>query len=167
MRLVQVALSWSITNTKHCPTQAYVFGGCLSPERRPRQLRFKAAGDQGGLLKQLSSTHKEDIEIHESYEATYLVQCFPLNDLLASIGVDRVDFFALDVQGAEIPILATIDFRAVRIDVVLVEVYDRSPERRDNIEHNVRVILKQTGLYRDGVLLGYDIMFERLDLVVE
>lgn len=101
----------------------------------------------------------------KSLESTYFVQCYPLSDLLAALGVKHVDYFSLDVQGAELPILKTVDFTAVRIDVIIMEVADNSPAVRKQMAEDMRRLFNRTGLYREGKVPGNnDMMFERIDL---
>ena len=45
----------------------------------------------------------------------YPVQCLPLYTLLLAMGNPTVDFFSLDVEGAEIKVLETIPFDKVDI----------------------------------------------------
>lgn len=45
------------------------------------------------------------------------VQCFPLYSILLAIGRTQVDFFSLDVEGAEYKLLATIPWHKVDITV--------------------------------------------------
>ena len=47
------------------------------------------------------------------------VTCIPLYTILLAIGNPTVDFFSLDVEGAESDILKTIPWREVRIKVIL------------------------------------------------
>jgi len=47
--------------------------------------------------------------------------CFPLNTMLEAIGIDRVDMFSLDVEGAELSVLQTIDFKHVEIRLFVIE----------------------------------------------
>ena len=47
------------------------------------------------------------------------VTCIPLYTILLAIGNPTVDFFSLDVEGAESDILKTIPWRKVRIKVSL------------------------------------------------
>lgn len=44
-------------------------------------------------------------------------QCFPLYSILLAIGTKRVDFFSLDVEGHEIPVLKTVPFHKVFMKV--------------------------------------------------
>jgi hypothetical protein len=54
------------------------------------------------------------------------VPCGPLAPVLADVfaadGGPALDFFSLDVEGAEALVLATVDFRAVRINVLMIEI---------------------------------------------
>ena len=45
---------------------------------------------------------------------------------MAAIGVRHIDFFVLDVEGAEIPILKTIDWSRLTIDLLNIEYGQRS-----------------------------------------
>jgi hypothetical protein len=47
------------------------------------------------------------------------VPCKPMSEYLS--GMSSVQFFSLDVEGSELIVLETIDFRAVTIDVFLIE----------------------------------------------
>ena len=44
---------------------------------------------------------------------TVLVQCFPLYTILLALGNPVVDYFSLDIEGAEYPVLKTIPFEKV------------------------------------------------------
>lgn len=49
------------------------------------------------------------------------VLCRPLSAMLDEHGITRINFFSLDVEGAELKILETFDFEKVKIDVLMVE----------------------------------------------
>ena len=110
--------------TRVCPLQVYAFGGCLSPYNYSHLLTFKAVDAISGLASRMSSHHLRRINQEtqgQQGQSLMPVFCVPLIDLLASIGVDHVDFLSLDVEGAELNILETIDFHRLRIDVLMVE----------------------------------------------
>lgn len=55
-----------------------------------------------------------------------LVPCGPLGPVLHHIFQGgTIDFFSLDVEGAELLVLDTVEFHAVRIDVLMVESWNR------------------------------------------
>jgi len=102
---------------------AFLFTTCIGPTRTPRSHSFKMAGRRGGLsvyftddghsiktLNTLKGSAVEDVK----------VMCFPLSDVLRAIEVTRVHYLSLDVGGAELDILKTIDFIRIVIDVVSV-----------------------------------------------
>ena len=143
--------------------QAFVFGGCLSNQRRPQYLEFTASGHVGGFE---SSMNSEQLNwAKNGDEKRYRVTCYPLTDLLKAIGVNHVDFFSLDTQGGELKILQTIDFRAVRIDILMIEVENPNITVLRQQRYEMRQFFNRTGLYRE-VMAPHerDLMFERIDL---
>ncbi|CAE8691292.1 unnamed protein product [Polarella glacialis] len=58
--------------------------------------------------------------------STVETPCKPMAWYLQS--VSHVDFFSLDVEGSELEVLETIDFRAVTIEVFMVEFLDQNPK---------------------------------------
>ena len=71
-----------------------------------------------------------------------------------SWGITHVDFWVLDVEGAELEVLRVFDFAAVSVDVVVVEV-DRTNQAKDDA---VRAVLRASGYRRhdaaDGTKAG-------------
>ena len=61
---------------------------------------------------------------------TVRVPCAPMHELLGDIA--HVDFFSLDVEGAELTVVNTIDFRRVTIDTFVVELdgHDKGKDAR-------------------------------------
>ena len=146
--------------------QAFVFGGCLSSERRPQYLEFTANRHAGGFESSMNSYQLSQARDGTEDEKHYRVTCYPLTDLLKAIGVNHVDFFSLDTQGGELKILQTIDFRAVRIDILIVEVENANSYLNRKMLHQMRKFFNQTGLYREVTSpQERDLMFERIDLV--
>ena len=52
-------------------------------------------------------------------ESVYAVQCFPFYSILLAVGRTDVDYFGLDVEGAEYKILETIPWHKVNIKVII------------------------------------------------
>ena len=46
---------------------------------------------------------------------TITAQCFPLQSVLVALGNPIVDYFSLDVEGSEFPILKSLDWENVNI----------------------------------------------------
>ena len=74
------------------------------------------------------------------------VICTPLTTILDYVGISHIHFFVLDVEGAELEILRTIDFRRIRFGVLVVEAW--SPLGSRPLEYSGQVssfMLNQTG----------------------
>lgn len=63
--------------------------------------------------------NSDDIPNKKDTADVYKMQCFPLYSLLIAVGRTRVDYFSLDVEGAEYKILKTIPWAKVDIKVSL------------------------------------------------
>jgi len=62
-----------------------------------------------------------DLDTRGGEEHGVEVPCRPLSAMLEEYGVTRINFFSLDVEGAELKVLETFDFDKVKIDVLMVE----------------------------------------------
>ena len=49
------------------------------------------------------------------------IQCLPLYSILLALNVTKIDYFSLDVEGAELGVLKTIPFDVIDIRVLTVE----------------------------------------------
>ncbi len=88
-------------------------------------LPFRVMPVQGwsGLTGFLRELEPDELErLRESGEShTIMVPCLPLQDLLDRHGIERVDFLSLDVEGAELSVLRSIDWERTVIRVITVE----------------------------------------------
>jgi len=153
--------------------KAYFLGGCLSPKRRPMSLTFRPAGIFGGLDANMEKSHAEFVARRPGGRSTVTVQCFPLMDVLAALGVHHVDYLSLDVEGPELEILRTLDWNRLRVDIVTVEyrVITSVPRVMVDAEgtakklEDLRRLFNETRLYHEIASLNtLDVVFERKDL---
>ena len=56
---------------------------------------------------------------------TITVQCFPLQSVLVALNNPIVDYFSLDVEGSELPILKSLDWDNVNISSTVLILYVR------------------------------------------
>jgi FkbM family methyltransferase len=82
-------------------------------------------------------------------EQVVRVPCKPLRTLFAELHITRLAIFSLDVEGAELSVLQTIDWTAVHIDVLMVEL-DGHFFGQQSRDDDVRRLLSQpeTGMCR-------------------
>jgi len=100
---------------------------------------------------------KDDISVDQ-------VQCFPLNDLMAAIGVNHVHYMSLDVHGAEIPILKTINFNELRIDLMTIECANSNETIRQELANEIANLFAATGLYQKFETGPGDLVVRRLNV---
>ena len=106
-----------LTRRRH----AYMVNACLSPTTQPMSLSFKMADYSGGLTNFMEDKHKERIEEYHPESEIVKVQCFPLFSILQAMGISHVDYFSLDIEGAELEVLRTLPLDKISVDVFSIE----------------------------------------------
>eukprot|EP00667_Euglena_gracilis_P017489 EG_transcript_18415 len=76
---------------------------------------------------------------HSHNVAVEQVPCAPMGTLLA--GLPHVDFWSLDVEGSELLAVTTVDWAAIQVDVILVELDYHNPQKN----YQVRSVLRGAG----------------------
>jgi len=145
--------------------RALVLRACLHP--RPGLMKFRLKGWGSGV-----SDLNKNVAAADKTTAETDVQCFSLNSIMAAIGVRHIDFMVLDVEGSELPVLESIDWTRLSVDVFSIEY---SVADRMNKLNKIRYFFNKTGQmighrYREvGILpLGYtedtaqDVIFMRV-----
>ena len=94
-------------------------------------------GATAGAIDYMSESYK-NMHYNKPY-ATTLVPCAPMSEYIR--GINHINFFSLDVEGAELTVLQTIDFTKVTIDAFVIEM-DAHDERRNT---QIRILLKRKG----------------------
>ena len=122
--------------------RAYVLNACLSPTRRPGRVRFRPLGVFGGIIDRVNARRGPIIRFPERLEPDVTVGCFPLNAVLAALGVEHVDYLSLDVEGVELNILETVNWTRFSVDVLTVE----RPSTEEN-RKRLRELLVGSGRY--------------------
>lgn len=95
---------------------ALVLRGCLSADQRPGMVKFRLKGWGSGV-----SAFNRNVKAADNTVPETDVQCFSLNSIMASIGIRHIDFMVLDVEGSELPVLESIDWTRLSIDVFSIE----------------------------------------------
>ena len=105
---------------------AYLVNTCVSPESRPVGSPFVLLGPRldglGGLTKYMSASHRRRMGGLEKHMLNVQqVQCLPLYSILQAVGVQHVDYWSLDIEGAELSVLKTLPLDEITVDVISVE----------------------------------------------
>ena len=85
---------------------------------------------------------------HVSVLPEIYVHCFPLMSILTALNIFHNDYLSLDVEGAEIDILKTVDWTRLTVDILTVEY-------RSNMQNlgKLKAVFNKTGRYRMGGVL--------------
>ena len=60
-------------------------------------------------------------------EDSEVVPCVSLGSILRTFGLSQVDFFSLDVEGAELEVLRTLDLSSLHFNVIAIEQDGQNP----------------------------------------
>jgi FkbM family methyltransferase len=91
------------------------------------------------------------------------VECLPLAHVFQAIKVSHVNYFVLDVEGAELNILQSIDWDLTKFDVIVVET-DRN-SRRPGFAEDVAAFMLTKGYLRVDNISGRNSWYRRVDFV--
>ena len=112
---------------------------CPRIHNLPGNLTFTAGGGAtGAAVVHSSQSFLEDW--HKNDSEGLVVSCIPIQSIIESTGLLDIDLFSLDVEGAELAVLETLDFSNTNIRVLVVEL-DQSNMAKD--EGVRRLILSQ------------------------
>ena len=131
----------------------WIFPYCLSPFPFPTVIDFDAAAECGGIINYAKGIKKAPGNINHNYTSAYLgpswrktlqIQCFPLYSVLQALDLPTVDYFSLDIEGAEYPVLKSIPFKKVDIRMFGVEV-EHAGKIFNGTEKDIIKLLKTSG----------------------
>ena len=94
---------------------------------------------------------------HTHHKSAIKTPCKPMSEYLTGHAV--IDFFSLDVEGAELTVLETIDWSAVRIDVLMIEMdhwadsNGRNSRIRTFVEEKGYVACGKVQIFRSGLFV--------------
>jgi hypothetical protein len=75
---------------------------------------------------------------HTTQPRTVDVYCGPLAHQFCLLGIVEIDFFSLDIEGAELEAIASIDFTRVSIHVLVVEADEHNPDKNEAVRDILR-----------------------------
>lgn len=92
--------------------KAWTVNGCLSTKPYPNVVMFMQSYNVGKIT---------DLETGQNKVNHVAVQCLPLYSILLALNTTTIDYFSLDVEGAEMKVLKTIPWDKVNIKTLSVE----------------------------------------------
>ena len=99
-------LPWCVTNVTERPM-------CYAHEFMPMGFRKQWHGSA---------------DVMPGPEGNTKITCLPLATVLQMFDLTHIDFFSLDVEGAELAVLQTLDFSIVHINVIVIEQDSHDPQ---------------------------------------
>merc|ERR1712166_291957 len=100
--------------------RAYVYKGCLSMSSRVEEMHFQLASNGGKNTGSMDPTRWTNDNSSEGFQF-FPSTCAPLERILQVLNRYTIDFLNLDIEGLELAVLNTVDFKRIEIGVVLVE----------------------------------------------
>lgn len=144
--------------TKRSNVALFTAGICHG---NPGTLAFTGGGGAVGGTKEFSSVEFLQSWHGSSEAANVQAACVPLQLILDVTGLLDIDLFSLDVEGAELAVLETIDWSITNIYVILVELDNLNSEKDQAVRdfllaRGFRNALDVHGSIRDACIPGGD-----------
>ena len=121
-----------------------------------RQVNFARNKENavGGIYEFMSDRFKR-VWFPRGNTNPYPIACLPLHEVLAHAGVAHVNFWSLDVEGAELSVLVGIDWNVFSFDVLTMESNTKVGKDGKNVdEHTVKEAALAKALLTEK---GYDL----------
>lgn len=140
---------------------AWILPHCLSTNSTPIIVDFLAATMLSGIIdKDVDSNEKSTIPSSNVQTGrTIRVQCFPIYSVLKAIGNPKVDYFSLDIEGAELQVLQTIPWNLVDINLFGIET-EHGSQMYNRTEKDIERHMEKVG-YNRKEKIGLDMFFIR------
>ena len=152
---------------------------CFSTERKVVSIEFDAAGAYGGIIGHNKPgqmpTEKRDYKIktnknfkpdpvyHTYQRNTIKLECLPFTSIIMALGNPTIDYLSLDIEGAEYPVLKTIDFEKCDIKVISVE-NTKLGATFDGTDTQLRYHLQNNG-YQLYQTVGEDVIYAKTEFL--
>jgi len=104
--------------------KAYVLPHCLSTKPEVEIVTFDDSGFVSGIIVEgkIRPSKVGDAMNALKTEKSIQVQCFPLYSILMALGNPHVDYFSLDIEGAELAMLKTLPWDKIKMTLIDVEI---------------------------------------------
>ena len=138
--------------------KAYAVNACLSVEKHISLVKFYGADLLGGIEKVMEGPMLNRAKAAAPHVKATDTLCIPVYSLLEAINMLHINFFSLDVEGAELEILKTIPFAKVKIDLFLIEYAIPGGGTREKL-NALNKFFENLGTYKQVHVTGQDVVF--------
>ena len=155
--------------------KAYSLESCFSTEKKVTNVEFDAAGPFGGIINGYNKpaemlNNRLEGEGHVLGEKrrfpykrrTIKLQCLPISSIIMAMGNPIIDYLSLDIEGAELRVLKTIDFDKIKINVISFE-YAKIGNIFSETHTHMKYFMKQKG-YKLYATVGEDHIYVKEEL---
>ena len=104
-------------------------------------VHFVSKGVLSGIWELMPTAFKQRWHPNVDVSTLTEIPCLPLGPLLSKHGLNTIDFFSLDVEGGELAVLKSIDWKFTRFGVVVIEEDGHDKEK----DLAVREFMKERG----------------------
>jgi FkbM family methyltransferase len=129
-----------ISNT--VPNMTFIVAGALTSAKEIASKQHRKRIESNAILYATDETWRHAKE-------TVVVKCYSLSSLMNTLGHTHIDYFSLDVEGAEMIILQSIDWKHLDIDVFTIET--------DQHRQAILTFMKKHGYKWIQTILGDDV----------
>ena len=137
-----------------------IFNDAICPTVGTVNFTNYAAGGTAGVPELMTKQYIQKWGKRWQKGGTVAVPCRPLAELVHLAGITEIDFFSLDVEGAELLVLQTFDWN-VRVKVFCIEL-----DQGGTYDSGVRELLKAHGYVETPLIkLGHNIVFVHSSLL--
>lgn len=91
-----------------------------------------------GIFEFMSSEFINKWHPEKQLEDLTEISCVPLSDIFTTYHIRHIDFFSLDVEGGELEVLESIDFKCVNFNVIVIEADGTNPAREAKIQEYLK-----------------------------
>lgn len=147
---------------------------CFSVTKKVAEVEFDAAGAYGGIINGIMKPGEGPSKALERKKTkgkfpftrrTLKLQCLPFTSVILALGNPTIDYFSLDVEGADLAVLKTIDFDKVDIKVITLEYHNLDYIFEGNAR-SARYFLQSQG-YKLYKQLEHDVIYVKNDFLSE
>lgn len=140
------ALPGSFQILKSKNRKCYAINACIAGSK-PQIVKFRIFNMLSGRNAAMDQHHKNRIHSESKGDKPVFiyVPCFSLNTILKAIGVKKVDYFSLDVEGGELDVLKMMKFDTMDVTTFTIEYNTNKAKSAEIIEYLAKFGYKLAG----------------------